>query len=131
MNAEEQIQKLAAFPRTNPNPVLELAADGTMTYCNDAARRLAASFDVESPQAMLPPETKALIGDCLRTGENMINLQTTLRKRTLSWSFIPIVESRVVHCYASDITEPARFGSAVASFGENGGGGAIGRRGGA
>jgi signal transduction histidine kinase/CheY-like chemotaxis protein len=105
MSAEEQIQKLAAFPRTNPNPVLELAADGSMTYCNDAARRLAASFDVESPQAMLPPEANALISDCLRTGENIINLQTKLRKRTLSWSFIPIVESSVVHCYATDITD--------------------------
>jgi signal transduction histidine kinase/ActR/RegA family two-component response regulator len=105
MSTEEQIQKLAAFPRTNPNPVLELAADGAMTYCNDAARRLAASFDVQSPLEMLPPEANALIADCLRTGENIINLQTKLRKRTLSWSFIPIVESRAVHCYASDITE--------------------------
>lgn len=105
VSTEEQMQKLAAFPRTNPNPVLELAADGTMTYCNDAARRLAESFDAASPLEILPPETPALIADCLRTGENLINLQTQHRKRTLSWSFIPIVEGRVVHGYASDITE--------------------------
>ncbi len=105
MNAEEQIQKLAAFPRTNPNPVLELAADGTMTYCNNAARLLAATLRVDSPATLLPPESKALIADCLRTGENIINLQTKTRQRTLSWSFIPIVENKVVHCYASDITD--------------------------
>jgi signal transduction histidine kinase/CheY-like chemotaxis protein len=105
MSSEEQIQKLAAFPRTNPNPVLELAADGTMTYCNNAARRLAASLEADSPADILPAETRALIADCLRTGENIINLQTQMRKRTLSWSFIPIFESKIVHCYASDITD--------------------------
>jgi two-component system, cell cycle sensor histidine kinase and response regulator CckA len=105
MTSEEQIQKLAAFPRTNPNPVLELAADGAMNYCNDAARRLAASLGADSPVTLLPPETKALIADCLRTGENLINLQTKIRRRTLSWSFIPIVESQIVHCYASDVTD--------------------------
>ncbi|MGA2175980.1 MAG: ATP-binding protein [Verrucomicrobiota bacterium] len=105
MSPEEQIHKLAAFPRTNPNPVLELAADGAMTYCNDAARQLAASFGADSPAAILPPGTKALIGDCLSTGENIMNLQTKMQQRTLSWSFIPVVESKLVHCYATDITE--------------------------
>jgi PAS domain-containing protein len=37
--AETAIQKLAAFPQVNPNPVLEFAADGTLTYANDSARR--------------------------------------------------------------------------------------------
>ena len=39
--AESQIQKLAAFPRVNPNPVLEFDAHGTLTYFNDAARDMA------------------------------------------------------------------------------------------
>jgi len=39
--AETQIQKLAAFPRVNPNPVLEFSTEGTLTYANDAARELA------------------------------------------------------------------------------------------
>ena len=28
MNTEEKNRKLAVFPRTNPNPVLEFSADG-------------------------------------------------------------------------------------------------------
>ena len=39
--AETAIEKLAAFPRVNPNPVLEFAFDGTLTYANDAARVVA------------------------------------------------------------------------------------------
>ena len=42
--AETAIQKLAAFPQVNPNPVLEFAADGTLTYANDAARAMAKSL---------------------------------------------------------------------------------------
>ncbi len=105
MSPEEQIQKLAAFPRTNPNPVLEFAADGALTYCNDAARHLAASLGADSVAAILPPETKGLIADCLRSGENIMNLQSKTNQRTLAWTFVPIADGKTVHCYATDITD--------------------------
>jgi signal transduction histidine kinase/ActR/RegA family two-component response regulator len=105
MNPTERIQQLAAFPQTNPNPVMAFAADGQMTYCNDAARKLALSLDAESPSGILPADIRTIIAECLLTGENITSLQTVVRKRTLSWSFIPVAESRTVHCYATDITE--------------------------
>ena len=103
--AEREIQKLAAFPRSNPNPVLEFSADGTILYANDASQKMAASFGVASLELAMPPETKSIIAQCLLTGENQFNLQSTLQKRTISWSFIPIPANGVVHCYATDITE--------------------------
>jgi two-component system, cell cycle sensor histidine kinase and response regulator CckA len=105
MNQQERIQQLAAFPQTNPNTVMAFAPDGQMTYCNDAARSLAASLEAESPSGMLPADIKTIIAECLLTGENVTNLQTTVRKRTISWSFIPVRETQVVHCYATDITD--------------------------
>jgi two-component system, cell cycle sensor histidine kinase and response regulator CckA len=105
MNQEEQTQRLAAFPMTNPNPVLEFAADGTLTYCNEAGRNLATSLGADSPLAMIPPDSKAIIIECLSSGESRMNLQTTMRHRTISWSFIPLAGSRIVHCYGNDITE--------------------------
>jgi len=36
---EAEIQRLASFPLLNPNPVLELDADGQMTFCNPAAKQ--------------------------------------------------------------------------------------------
>src|SRR6266481_2434380 len=45
--AEIQIQKLAAFPRVSPNPVLEFAIDGKLTYANDAALTMAQSLEAE------------------------------------------------------------------------------------
>src|SRR5665213_4479602 len=105
MNYTKKIQELAAFPQTNPNPVMAFGADGQMTYCNDAARKLAVLLEADSPSGMLPPDIKTIIAECLLTGENVTNLQTTIRKRTLSWSFTPVADSQIVHCYATDITE--------------------------
>src|SRR5580658_6006076 len=105
MNAEEQTQRLAAFPMTNPNPVLEFAADGSMTYCNQAGRNLAASLGCESPATLVPEDANAIILECLARGESRMNLQTTVRDRTLSWSFIPVPGGQLVHCYGNDITE--------------------------
>jgi signal transduction histidine kinase/ActR/RegA family two-component response regulator len=105
MKPEEQTERLAAFPMTNPNPVLEFAADGTMTYCNEAGRRLAASLGAETAASIVPADARAIILECLASGESRLNLQTTIQRHTISWSFIPLAGSRIVHCYGSDITE--------------------------
>ena len=105
MNTDEKNRKLAVFPRSNPNPVLEFSSDGELLYSNDAAQRMAASLGEKTLLEILPPETKPIIAQCLLTGENKLNLHTTLHNRTIAWSFIPISESRTVHCYANEITE--------------------------
>jgi signal transduction histidine kinase/CheY-like chemotaxis protein len=84
---------------------MAFAPDGEMIYCNDAAQKLAVSLGVSSLSDILPPLTRSIIADCLATGENVISLQTTVYKRTLSWSFIPVAENETVHCYADDITD--------------------------
>jgi signal transduction histidine kinase/ActR/RegA family two-component response regulator len=105
MNLEELNQDLASFPRSNPNPVLSLSADGSVIYYNDAARDLAAAIGADTPASILPSDTAALITLCLGSGEKIMNLLATVRRRTISWSFIPILEAKVVHCYATDITD--------------------------
>ena len=57
--AELEIQKLAAFPLYNPDPVLELAADGKLTYFNDAAQQMARSFGKMHPREILPHDVRA------------------------------------------------------------------------
>ncbi|HKX49034.1 MAG TPA: PAS domain S-box protein, partial [Candidatus Binatia bacterium] len=103
--AEAEIQKLAAFPRFNPDPVMELAADGTLTYLNNAAREMAAALKVENPEAILAPNAPAVARECLRQGHSKLSQQIQINGRTLSWSFFPIIASQVVHCYGADTTE--------------------------
>ena len=103
--AEKEIRKLAAFPRFNPNPVLEFAADGSLTYFNDAAMEMARSLKRNHPQSMLPLNTPTMVKLCLSTGQNKLHLDTNLSGRVLSWSFFPVMASQVVHCYGEDVTE--------------------------
>jgi len=104
MNAEEKTQRPATFATTDPNPVLAFDAEGALTYFNEAGRRLAATFGADSPSGIMPPESRAIIAECLSTGESK-NLQTTAQGRTILWFFIPVLASRTVHCYGAETTE--------------------------
>ncbi|HUR47596.1 MAG TPA: response regulator [Candidatus Saccharimonadales bacterium] len=103
--AEAEIQKLAAFVRLNPDPVMELASDGTVTYLNPAARETARALRLEDPGGILPKNAAGIAQDCLRLGTNRLNQEVAVEARTLTWSFFPIIPSQVVHCYGHDTTE--------------------------
>ena len=103
--AEAELQKLAAFAQLNPNPALELARDGTITYFNDAALKLSLSVEQAHPRGILPTNITEIVEGCLSSGRSLLRQETQLAGRTLSWSFHPVGTSRVVHCYVEDITE--------------------------
>jgi PAS domain S-box-containing protein len=103
--AETAIQKLAAFPQVNPDPILEFAADGTMTYANDAARAMAKSLDQANLLAVLPPQAADIVRDCLTTGQKRLREEVVRSGRTITWSFFPILANQVVHCYGADVTD--------------------------
>ena len=102
---ETELQKLAAFTQLNPNPAMELAPDGSITYFNDTALRLAISVNQNHPRAILPPNTNEIIKSCLEHGDCPPRFETRISGRTLSWLFHPVLASRVVHCYVEDSTE--------------------------
>lgn len=103
--AEHAIQKLAAFPQVNPNPVLEFAADGTLSYANEAANEMAKSLGHEQLLSILPPNADAIVRDCLRSGQKRLREELRMAGRTIIWSFFPVVASQVVHCYGADVTD--------------------------
>jgi two-component system cell cycle sensor histidine kinase/response regulator CckA len=103
--AEAEIEKLAAFVRLNPDPVVELAADGTLTYLNPAAREFARLLNVDDPAGILPRNVSAIARECLRMGHSKLHEEISVAGRTLSWSFFPIITSQVVHCYGADVTD--------------------------
>jgi two-component system, cell cycle sensor histidine kinase and response regulator CckA len=103
--AEATILRLAAFPRYNPNPVMELAEDGTLTCANQAACKLAASLGFDNPSAILPPDSPDIVRRCLRSTGEKPEHENRIGGRSLLWQFFPILPSRVVHCYGTDITE--------------------------
>ncbi len=103
--AEAQVQKLAAFPRVNPNPVLEFTRRGELSYANDAATELVALLGKKHILETMPAGVRAIVAECLDCGTKRLREQITINGRTLSWSFFPVAGSQVVHCYGADITE--------------------------
>lgn len=108
---EEKILRLAAFPTSNPNPVLEFAADGTLIWFNDAALDLTKYLGLGSPLQIAPAHAGDIAKECLKARENKIREETVIGDRHLYWSFFPVVASNVVHCYGTDLTERLEFES--------------------
>ncbi len=102
--AEQEIKKLAAFPRRNPNPVVEFTKGGVISYSNAAANNMARSLGQKSVVSMLPGDVAHAVRDCLRSGVAR-HMQATHGARSFAWTFVPVPESDLVHGYASEITE--------------------------
>jgi len=103
--ADAELQKLAAFAQLDPNAAMELTADGTITYFNDAAQKLALSVNKKHPCEILPEKMDEIIRDCLTSGRSKLHLEAKMNGRTFSWSFHPVIDLNVLHCYAEDVTE--------------------------
>ena len=103
--AETEIERLAAFPRFSPQPVWAFGADGGLIYFNDAVVSLTRSLGRNHPKEVLPLNITTLVKMCLSTGQSKIRMETNLGRRTLTWSFAPIVSHQVVYSWSEDITD--------------------------
>jgi len=103
--AESQIQRLAAFPKVNPNPVLEFGGDAELTYANEAANRLVEELGHQEIRGILPVHADAIVRNCMETGQSHLQQEVKIDDRTITWSFFPVSGHKVVHCYGEDITE--------------------------
>jgi signal transduction histidine kinase/CheY-like chemotaxis protein len=104
IKAEIATEKLAAFVKENPDAALEVSADASVNYFNDAAEKLARSLNQENPRNILPENIAQIVKDCLANGEARNSLLARINGRTISWSFQPLPDAGVVHCYGEDIT---------------------------
>jgi signal transduction histidine kinase len=103
--SQAEIKKQASFAQLNPNPVLELFADGTLTYWNEAAQEMSKTLGCESVRDILPNGIPALVTKCLAAPNARQASEVKLNGRTISWAFFPIPEITSVHAYAQDITD--------------------------
>jgi len=106
---EALVQKLASFPRVNPNPVLEFSADGLLAYANDAASELVRSLGKKQILDLLPADVPGLVAECLADSSKKLRKEIAIGEHTLTWSFFQVADRRVVHCYGNDITERLRL----------------------
>ena len=102
--AELAMQKLAAFVKENPNPTLELDADGSVNYFNAAAQKLTLEVGKSHPREILPENFGEIAATCLLTGRSKSDLETRVGDRTFAWTLHPAGTGNVVHCYGEELT---------------------------
>jgi|GEM_PF-6953492 len=105
VKAEQAVERMANFPRFNPNPVIEFSKSGELLYQNDAVREMLSDFHYIKLVEILPGDYETIIMDCLETERAVLRQEVKVMGKTLSWSFFPIAAIGVVHCYGGDITE--------------------------
>jgi PAS domain S-box-containing protein len=103
--AAREIENLAAFPRYNPNPVMQFSEEGELVYFNESAEEMARSLDKQKVPDILPPDVALAVQECLQNGGMQVRRETKVNSRNIQWAFFPIPAIRCVHCYASDVTD--------------------------
>jgi diguanylate cyclase (GGDEF)-like protein/PAS domain S-box-containing protein len=102
--AEEENERLAAFPRETPNPVLECDGDGRVLYANPAAARLAGELGARIEAALPGAGHADLVRGALASGATVRAVEVPVQGRILSWSYHPHQRLGVVHLFAEDVT---------------------------
>jgi PAS domain S-box-containing protein len=112
--AEEQIRWLASFPELNPNPVIEMDAQGTITFANAATLKTLRNLGLPENPALFVPENKEDILRLLReTGELQVYRELFLNNETFAEDITLNHELRVVRIYTKNITNRKRAEEAL------------------
>jgi len=101
--AEEERASLAKFPEEDPNPVLRIAADATVLYCNRAGLALLGKWQCRV-DGRVPEHWHSYVLAALQDKQSK-QAETELDSRIYSLTFCPLSEQGYANVYALDITE--------------------------
>jgi len=103
--AEDRIRWLASFPKLNPNSVIEMDAQGTVTFANAATRKILRDLGLpENPNAFVPEDKDEILRLLQEGTEPQIYREITLNKETFAENIILNQKLQVVRIYSRNIT---------------------------
>lgn len=115
---EEEIQRLAQLPETNPFPVLRFDVEGKLLYMNPSARRYPS--DLGHPDLyitdFLPQDFKEMIRRLIETNTTVIDGRMEVRGHVFSVTYRPLPESHQIYVWLVDVTERIRAEDRVRAY---------------
>jgi diguanylate cyclase (GGDEF)-like protein/PAS domain S-box-containing protein len=105
---EGDLLRLAAFPRNDPDPILECDREGRPVYVNPAAERLVRELGVAGAAGLLAPRHAELVLGCLESGEGIRDVEVRVAARAFTWTYQPDLATDTVHLFAEEVTERRR-----------------------
>jgi diguanylate cyclase (GGDEF)-like protein len=109
MQAQEEILRLASFPRLHPNPVIELAPAGELTYLNPAAETLfpeLSAMGLSHPLLHGAVEMISALRHRKQQGESIY--ETQLGEATYELHLSYVQDVNLIRIYVMDITQRKR-----------------------
>lgn len=106
-SALADLRRLAAFPEHDPNIVISMDASGNIQYLNPSAKQLLGSNGTAAPDVstFFPADTAEFVHRCLTEDMSIQGVETSAQGRTFLWTFAPVKNQGILHCYAIEITE--------------------------
>ena len=102
---EELLTLLASFPRQNPNPVIEIGLDGTVSYLNPVAwERFPDLVDIGLGHPILEG-LESIIQSLREGGQDFILRELEIGDLIYEQRILYVAESHLIRIFAHDITE--------------------------
>jgi PAS domain S-box-containing protein len=117
--AEEEIERLALFPTQNPNPIIEVGLDGTVSYCNPAAKKTFPDLErlgSEHPFLYgLQNTSKAL----QRESACSLEREVEVEEKWFNQQFYLVPNRKLIRIYSINITERKKAERELMKYQEN------------
>ncbi len=102
LETERENERLAAFPKDNPNPLLVCDSQGLLVYYNPAAANAVRQLNLQDVYSLFPKEHREIILDL---DENSVRtLQAPIDHHVYEFSYHAHLEQGLIFVYMSDIT---------------------------
>ena len=105
--AMTEMERLAAFPEMNPNIVLSMNTKGEVEYLNPYGKELVDELGIlqSHMSVLLPEDIKNIIHECMHNNSTLKAVESQYKDRSFLWTFSPVVNQKLVHGYALEITQ--------------------------
>jgi PAS domain S-box-containing protein len=101
---EQEIERIAAFPRLNPNPVLQVDLTGQVVYTNEAARNTLLTMGLTDPRTFLPGDIDDLLSNISPDVPVFFQREVEIDGHIFSEGIYFVPTFQTLHIYVTDIT---------------------------